>query len=220
MAAPKATAESGLTLGNMNAATQLAVIIGALVMVGVLYYLLFYQPFAATLQSEQAREASIRSQESQAQRDLNRYNEDVAALERSRTRQRELRRILPDNPDIPGFLRSINNLAEASGLQIRLIQPQDEHPEQYYVRVPVRIEVTGSYLALARFFRAVSALPRVINMENIALSTPVEENGEIRLHATALATTFRTLRSDETPPPAPGAAGARPGAPAAGGARR
>jgi type IV pilus assembly protein PilO len=172
----------------------------AIVILG-LYFLVLYAPLSADAQREFGRKTELDTQAVRAQQDLRRYNDDVAELERSRTHARELARILPDTPDIPGFMRNINTLAEASGLSITLIQPEAEHVEQYFVRVPVRLEVTGSYLALARFFRSISQLPRVINMENITLEQPAEENGEMKLHARVLATTFRSLGPNDTPPP-------------------
>jgi type IV pilus assembly protein PilO len=99
-------------------------------------------------------------------------------------------------------------LAEGSGLQIALIQPEAERIEQYFARIPVRLEVQGSYFALARFFRAVSQLPRVINMENIALSDPSTDGGEVKLKAKVLATTFRSLARGESPARAAGSGGA------------
>jgi type IV pilus assembly protein PilO len=127
-----------------------------------------------------------------------------------------LESVLPNDPDIPGFMRSINALAEASGLAIRLIQPVDERVERYFARIPVQMQVNGTYLSLARFFHSVSQLPRVINMENIKLQTPTEDPNthDMMLSATLLATTFRGVATTG----APATPGAAPAA-AAGGAR-
>jgi Tfp pilus assembly protein PilO len=126
-----------------------------------------------------------------------------------------LESVLPNDPDITGFMRSINALAEASGLAIRLIQPVDERVERYFARIPVQMQVGGTYLALARFFHSVSQLPRVINMENIKLLNPTEDPNthEMVLSATLLATTFRGVpTSTAGVPSASGAVGANGGA--------
>ena len=212
---PSAKPAAALTIGTLNAPTQIAVIGGMVVVLLAMYYLLLYSPLAEEATRETARSASVAQSLVTAQRDLQRYNDDVAELERSRSHSRELQRILPNTADIPGFMRSINTLAESSGLSITLIQPDAERVEQYFVRVPVRLEVAGSYLALARFFRAVSQLPRVINMENITLTDPLIENGEVKLKARVLATTFRALTSTDVVPRAAPVPGARPPAAAA-----
>jgi type IV pilus assembly protein PilO len=105
-------------------------------------------------------------------------------------------------------MRSVNNLAEAAGLQIRLIQPVAERAEQYYARIPVQLTLHGTFLSLARFFYQVAQLPRVINMENIKLATPTQDptTREVRVVATVMATTFRGVARPAAPAtPAPGA---------------
>jgi type IV pilus assembly protein PilO len=203
---------------QLTPATIAAAVVLMVIALLVLYYLLLFSPLAEEKTREEARSRTVAANLRRARTDERQYNDDALELERSRGRSRDLRRILPDNPDIPGFMRSINTLAESSGLQILLIEPAEEHVEQYFVRVPVRLQVTGTYLALARFFRAVSQLPRVINMENISLSEPTDHDGEIRLRARFLATTFRSLNEAEQAAHRP-ARGSAPAAAAAGGHR-
>jgi type IV pilus assembly protein PilO len=119
----------------------------------------------------------------------------VAELARARQRAQQLQTVLPNDPDIPGFMRSVNALSEASGLQLSLIQPVEERVEQYYARIPVELKVRGGYLALARFFHTISQLPRVINMENIKLKTPTVDPAtrEVHVEAEVQATTFRSV---------------------------
>lgn len=197
-AAAKTPAAPAINLKQLNAPTQVAIVIFVAALVSVGYYFAAYTPMDEEITKEQATKTRLAGELQQVQRDLRQYNDDVAELERLRVRARELARSLPDNPDMPGFMRSINTLAEAAGLSISLIEPRSEQVQQYYARVPVRLEVRGSYLSLARFFRSVSQLPRVINMENIELTDSAEEQGEVKLRATILATTFRGVREGET----------------------
>jgi type IV pilus assembly protein PilO len=206
-------------LGGIN--PNVAIVGGwvvAVVAVLALYYFMFYEPLSEERAAEESRRATLQQEFRTAESNLRRYNSDVAELARARQRAQQLQSVLPNDPDIPGFMRAINALAEASGLQLSLIQPIEERVEQYYARIPVQLEVRGGYLALARFFHSVSQLPRVINMENIKLSDPREDpvSREIRLKATVLATTFRGIqRPAAARPGAPGAAAS----PAPGGAR-
>ncbi|MEI8255745.1 MAG: type 4a pilus biogenesis protein PilO, partial [Deltaproteobacteria bacterium] len=167
-AKPAAKAQQSLSAQLTPATTAGAVVFLIATLLG-LYYLMLYSPLSDQMASEQGRSHAVAASIRTVRADERGYNDDVAELERSRVHSRDLQRILPDSADIPGFMRSINALAESSGLRITLIEPVEEHAEEYFVRVPVRLQVEGSYLSLARFFRSVSQLPRVINMENIAL---------------------------------------------------
>ena len=193
----QAAPAAGLELSNIGVAGQVGIVLALMAVVGVAYYMAFYTPMQQSLVNEHRRTETLQGQINAARVDERQYNDDVAELNRRRTHARDLQRVLPDTADMPGFMRNINTLAEASGLAIRLIQPSDERTEHYFVRLPVRLEVSGTYLSLARFFRAVSQLPRVINMENITLEGATVVSGDVVLSAHILATTFRSV---PTPP--------------------
>ncbi len=209
MAAAKKSAKDVLGGLNLNIVVVAGWVVGV-VAVLALYYFVFYEPLSEEHTTEETLKSQLASARSTAESNLRRYNTDVAELARARQRAQQLQSVLPNDPDIPGFMRSVNALAEASGLQISLIQPVEERVEQYYARIPVQLSVRGSYLSLARFFHSVSQLPRVINMENIRLDHPTEDpvSHEIKLDAQILATTFRSVQR-------PAAGAARPGQPPA-----
>jgi type IV pilus assembly protein PilO len=197
---------------QFNPPAMVAVGIMASAAVCALYYYLGYEPTETAIASQAQRQTQIEADRASAERALRAYNDDVAELERLRNQSREQQRVLPDNPDIPGFLDSINRTATDTGLSIRLVQPEPEAPAQYFVRIPVRVEVNGTFLDIARFFRSVGQMPRVINMENISLSEPtVGPDGKVRLNAKMRATTFRTLTAaEQTRAAAASAPAARP----------
>ena len=202
MAAKKS---GGLALGGINQ-TVVLVVIWVIAVIGILagYYFLLYDPLDQDRTQQEARRTELAASRVREEQNLRRYNTDVAELARARVHAQSLESVLPNDPDIPGFMRSINALAEASGLAIRLIQPVDERVERYFARIPVQMQVNGTYLSLARFFHSVSQLPRVINMENIKLLTPMEDPNthEMMLSATMLATTFRGVTTTTGAAPA------------------
>ncbi len=214
MAAAKKSAKDVLGGLNLNIVVVAGWVVGVVAVLAI-YYFVFYEPLSEERTAEEEHKTQLAQERTTAENNLRRYNTDVAELARARQRAQQLQAVLPNDPDIPGFMRSVNALAEASGLQISLIQPVEERVEQYFARIPVQLSVKGSFLSLARFFHSVSQLPRVINMENIRLERPTEDpvSHEIKLEAQVLATTFRGVT--RTGPGAPGA----PGAPPAGGAR-
>jgi type IV pilus assembly protein PilO len=177
---------------------MVAVGVAVSIAVGALYYFLGYQPVQESIDAQRRKQTQLESDQTNANRDLRAYNDDVEELERLRNYAREQQRVLPNNPDIPGFLDAINRTATDTGLTIKLVLPEAESVDQYFVRIPVRVEVNGTYLDIAKFFRAIGQMPRVINMENITLATPVlGEDGKVRLDARMQATTFRALSAAE-----------------------
>ena len=218
MAAAKRSAKDVVGSLSPNA---IVVTVWVVLVVGIIaaYYFLFFEPLSEERTAEEGRRTTLAASKTREEQNLRRYNSDVAELARARQRAQALESVLPNDADIPGFMRSINSLAETSGLRISLIQPTEERVERYYARIPVQLSVRGTYLSLARFFHAVSQLPRVINMENIKLTQPTIDatTQEWSLASTVLATTFRGVpQGAARPAGAAGAANANAGANAAG----
>jgi type IV pilus assembly protein PilO len=61
--------------------------------------------------------------------------------------------------------------------------------------VPMKVNVSGRYHQIAKFFYQVGQLDRIINMENISLqeSAKAKAGGDIVLNVTALATAFHLV---------------------------
>lgn len=132
---------------------------------------------------QQLREANER------QKEYLRLREELAGRE---ALDRQNLRILPQDAEIPAFLDDLNRLAELSGLDMKAVNPKPERAEEFFVRVPVGLEMEGRYHQLAKFFYNISRLERAINMENIKLSYQGDgSEEEIRLKVDVEATTFR-----------------------------
>jgi type IV pilus assembly protein PilO len=158
---------------------------------GAVYYFLFWTDFEVQgkrMQSEYARlDEELRSYEGR-KRDYMRFKNEVAKLLED---QKELLRILPKKAELPTFLDSIYNQAEPLGLEINLFARKDEKPQELYVRIPVDIELFGSFHQIARFFNKVAGLPRIVNIEDVTLADPTVTDSGVRLKAKFQAVTFR-----------------------------
>jgi type IV pilus assembly protein PilO len=176
----------------------LVLLVGAL---GAVYYFLFWTDFEVQgkrLTGEFTRlDQDLQAYEAR-KRDYMRFKNEVAKLLEE---QKELLRILPKKAEIPTFLDSIYNQAEPLGLEISLFARKDEKPQELYVRIPVEIELSGSFHQIARFFNKVAALPRIVNIEDVQLSEPNATDSGVRLKAKFQAVTFRF--ADKPQPAAP-----------------
>lgn len=179
--------------------------IGALfvVLVGVAYFVVFYGDLASSITAEKSREAKLREELAVARKAEFSYQQDLAELSDRQQRQRELVKILPVDTEYPAFLSAVQNVANVSGIGLTAWSPQPEVPDQFYSRVPMKLELRGRYHQVAKFFYGVGQLDRVINMENITLVEPKLEGEDIVVKVEALATAFRA-KPDATDAGAPG----------------
>ena len=78
-------------------------------------------------------------------------------------------KLLPNKKEIPSLLRSITQLGSDSQLEFRLFSPQKERPRDFYMEIPVSIEVSGNYHNVAVFFDMVGRMERIVNILNVSM---------------------------------------------------
>ncbi|BCS53490.1 type 4a pilus biogenesis protein PilO [Geobacter sp. SVR] len=104
---------------------------------------------------------------------------------------------LPNSKEIPSLLTSITTLGKNAGLEFLVFRPKPESVKDFYAEVPVDISVSGSYYSVANFFAAVSNLPRIVNITNVAFADIKNVNNRVMTRVNCLATTFRFLDKKE-----------------------
>jgi type IV pilus assembly protein PilO len=182
---------------NSFAALPVGAKIFALVLVLVLLTAGYY--FGLHMGLEEETEAAIRrskvlegqlKEANDRQREYLRLREELGAREQL---DKQNLRVLPLTAEIPAFLDDLNRLAELSGLETASVTPQPETPENFYISVPVSLEIRGKYHQLAKFFYNVSRLERAINMQNLMLKPSTTAGGAAgeSLSVSVRATTFR-----------------------------
>jgi type IV pilus assembly protein PilO len=186
--APKLPQASFATL---PAAAKVFVLFALLAVVSAGYYLGVHMGLEQETEEAQRRHEVLQNDLTQArerQKEYLKLREELATRE---AQDRQNLRILPDTAEIPAFLDDLNRLAELSGLRVGNVSPRPELSEQFFVRVPVSLNIGGKFHQLAKFFYNISRLERAINMENISLTQPSKDGDDIVLSVSVLATTFR-----------------------------
>lgn len=189
MATAKASAQPNFAALPVGA--KVFILFALVTVVGAIYFLVFHASLESDLEAAKQRHGRLQQELTEANRNQEaalRLREEVASRE---ALERQILRVLPETAEIPAFLDDLNRLAELSGLKVTSVTPASGAREEYFVRVPVSLEVRGRYHQLAKFFYNVSRLERAINMENISLSEPQVVGDEVLLNVSVLATTFR-----------------------------
>lgn len=195
-----ARADSVLTRLPPLAKLGVGVLFAALI--GAAYFVVFYGDLASSITAEKSKEEKLRAELSTARKNEFSYQQDLAELSDRQQRQRELVKILPSETEYPAFLSAVQNVANVAGIGLTAWSPLPEVADQFYARVPMKVELRGRYHQVAKFFHGVGQLDRVINMENIALTEPKLEGEDTVLKVEALATAFRAKAEGEAAPAA------------------
>jgi type IV pilus assembly protein PilO len=106
----------------------------------------------------------------------------------------ELEKQLPDKAEMDKLLSDINYAGVSKGLQFELFKPGTVKIENYYAELPIAVKMSGSYHKLAGFAADLSALSRIVTLNNINLTSQAGGN---TLTMEATAKTFRYLDKEE-----------------------
>jgi type IV pilus assembly protein PilO len=155
------------------------------------YYVAVHMSLADEIDREKSRTQTLQNSLKEAQvrqQDYLALREELASWE---ALDRQYLRILPVKSEIPAFLGDLDRLAELSGLRVEQVQPQPEVKEEFFIKIPVSLGLSGKYHQLAKFFYNISLLERAVSMENVTLTKPQQIGEDIVLQVSVLATTFR-----------------------------
>jgi len=100
---------------------------------------------------------------------------------------------LPNRSEIDALLTDINQAGLGRGLVFELFKPAaQERMADFYAELPIAIKITGNYHDIGAFASDVAALPRIVTLNDVAIS-----NDKGTLSMDAVAKTFRYLDEEE-----------------------
>ena len=157
--------------------------------------------------------------------------DDIPKYEALKTKMKELTQVisenqkaLPTEAEVPAFFETLERKVTESGVEIKRWKKLKEEPVEAFFRVPVEIEITGTFMQIKRFFASlvqkgivpmvsasgqVEERDRIVAIDNLNLTTPIVKNREIHLTAKFVAVTFRqddpaaVAPTGKAPAPAP-----------------
>lgn len=176
----------------------LAARIGAIAVVfvlasGLAVYYLAWSPQQPLLEEARAQEQQLfGTLETKARKaaNLEAYKAQLKEMEQSFG---AMLRMLPNKTEVPTLLEEISQTGSAAGLESKLFEPGNEAPHDFYAEKPVKLQFTGSYHAIGSFVSGIAALPRIVTLHDIVLTS---KNGD-NLTLDAVAKTYRYLDDDD-----------------------
>jgi type IV pilus assembly protein PilO len=104
---------------------------------------------------------------------------------------------LPSDTEVPGLIEDITNKGVESGLEIKGIKLEPELTKEFYVELPISIEVTGSYHDFGTFVSGIAGLPRIVTLHNFKIAPADAKNtrtGEASTGLLSMSISAKTYR--------------------------
>jgi type IV pilus assembly protein PilO len=108
--------------------------------------------------------------------------------------------LLPTTSEIPKLLKSITKLGNDSDLEFLLFSPEKQVSKEFYVEIPVSMEVRGSYHNVATFFDKVGKLDRIVNVVNVNMIPLKAYSTYLKTTCKAVTYRFKEVKEAEGAP--------------------
>ena len=179
------------------------VIIG--LVIGLLYWRFIFKGLKEKVERTELAHAALVTQNKGLEADIPKYAAlrlEMAELQKTID---ENQKALPTEAEVPHFFETLERKMTESGVEITKWKKANEEPVESFMKVPVEIELVGTFMQLKRFFASLVEQPaaptvdeqgveereRIVSIENLSLMQPVVRNREIVLTAKFTAVTFR-----------------------------
>ena len=99
---------------------------------------------------------------------------------------------LPSDTEVPGLIEDIDDKGTESNLTIGSIDLKSERVGEFYVELPIDIQVTGGYHDFGAFVSGVAGMPRIVTLHDYAITN---NNGTLAMSISAK--TYRYKAQEE-----------------------
>lgn len=163
--------------------------------VGGAWYYLDTQEQLISLERVEKKEQELRGIFEQKQAKAVNLDAYKKQLEEMRQSFGAMLRQLPDKTEVAELLVDVSQTGLASGLEFELFQPSGEVPKEFYAELPIKLKVHGKYHEFGDFISGLAALPRIVTIHDVVITTAGSGrgDGEAPLVLEATAKTYRYL---------------------------
>ncbi|KGK01078.1 hypothetical protein ND16A_3085 [Thalassotalea sp. ND16A] len=162
-----------LDLNNIGQWPKLAKIALAMVLVVFVSYFIYFLLVSDKI-TELEREIT---QETKLKNDYQAKYFVAANLELFREQMEEAEEIfakqvkrLPESHETPGLLDDITFVGTTSRLDFVKLNWQPEIHQEFYVELPIEVQVTGAYHDFGEFVSKISGLPRIVTLHDFSIT--------------------------------------------------
>ena len=141
-----------------------------------------------------------RSEETKLKKDFESKQAKAANLDAYKNQMEEMKqsfgamlRQLPSKTEVEDLLVDISQTGLASGIEFQLFKPEAERQIDFYAELPIKMIMTGTYHEFGRFVSGIAALPRIVTLHNISISS--DKSGKLSMDLEAK--TYRYLDEAE-----------------------
>ncbi|MCJ7776001.1 MAG: type 4a pilus biogenesis protein PilO [Desulfobulbaceae bacterium] len=177
---------------------RILILVGTIVLLAGIFVALVYIPKSKEITRLNKEIAGLEKKINQAKikaRTLKKFEAEQVEVE---AQFGEALKLLPNEREIPTLLRSITQLGSDANLEFRLFSPNKEKARDFYIEIPVSMEVSGTYHDVATFFDKVGRMKRIVNILDISMKPVKERSTNLTTKCDAVTYRFKREVDEKT----------------------
>ena len=177
---------------------RILILVGTIVLLAGIFVALVYIPKSKEITRLNKEIAGLEKKINQAKikaRTLKKFEAEQVEVE---AQFGEALKLLPNEREIPTLLRSITQLGSDANLEFRLFSPNKEKARDFYIEIPVSMEVSGTYHDVATFFDKVGRMKRIVNILDISMAPVKERSTNLTTKCDAVTYRFKREVDEKT----------------------
>ena len=176
---------------------RLVIYAGTLVLLAGLFVWQVYLPKTEEIDKTKKEIASLEQKLRKVKIRAKRKKAFEAKLAQVDAQLKEALKLLPNKKEIPKLLTKVTQLGTDSRLQFRYFNPQKERAKDFYLEIPVSIEVSGNYHDVAIFFNKVGRMDRIVNILNVRMKPDGSRSTNLITNCDAVTYRFKGGSDDD-----------------------
>jgi len=148
---------------------QIGLVAGVILLLAAGIFVVMLLP---TVKANQADALALKSKQAEVAR-LTPYKTKLADLnsqtEILKAKMEEQRKVVPDEAEVPSLITLVSTEAAAAGVEVRRYTPRDTTTKEYYVEVPIDIDVDGPYYSVLNFYDRLQKVQRIVNVSKLTM---------------------------------------------------
>ena len=181
----------------------LLVALGAAVLLLVVWFLLLWGPQGGRLRDAEDRRTAAESANTALELRLARLQASQDRATELMAELEELRRAVPDDPELAQFILDANDIATSAGVDFLSITPGVPSPAGEGGGPPVitlNVSVRGTYESVLDYLRLLEELPRIVVVDALGLTPGDDDTLSVSITARMFATTAPSVAPPTTTP--------------------
>lgn len=170
------------------------------VLIGILCALVLVLGYFLIIQKKMDELDRARAQETELKTEFETKQAKAANLDAYKKQMKEMEvsfgtmlRQLPSKTEVDDLLVDISQTGLSSGIEFELFKPLAEQQIDFYAELPIQISMIGGYHQFGDFVSGVAALPRIVTLHDIGLTSL--KGGKLKMDV--MAKTYRYLDENE-----------------------